>query len=179
MQNEFRSKKRRAPRSVAETDELAEVFLWSADVPVNAVTPLEVPVSMGGNTPELAAELDKGKVRNAKLESIDTITVPRDGELLNEVKQRLAKGISVWKEIPAENLDSLIKNVKFAKADSVKISVESNLIFAGFKEHVCALQVLVIAKMERKVVLSDAMRKLKDLLESGYSIQKSDCSVKI
>lgn len=43
--------------------------------------------------------------------------------------------ISVWTESAAKNSDSLINNVKVAKADTVKMSVERYLVLARFEEH--------------------------------------------
>lgn len=78
-----------------------------------------------------------------------------------KVKQRHAAEVSVWKETSRGNADSIINNVKVAKADIVKMSVERNLIRALFGEHFRALQTLVIANPERKVTLTDSMANIK------------------
>lgn len=69
--------------------------------------------------------------------------------------------------------------MKVAKADSVQMSVEKNLILAGLEEHGCSLQALVNANVKRKVTLMDAMTTLRKLLESDCTISKSDNSVNI
>lgn len=56
--------------------------------------------------------------------------------------------------------------------------IERNLILAHFENHVHALQPLVIANVERKVTLEDAMTAIRELSEGGRNIQKSDYSVK-
>lgn len=77
------------------------------------------------------------------------------------------------------NAGCLINDVKFAKADSVTMSVENILIFNRFKVHVRALLALVTASMKRKVRVMDAMAMVIYLLQSGRSTTKSDCSLKI
>lgn len=87
--------------------------------------------------------------------------------------------VGVWKETFAENVDSLINNLKIWKANSVEMSVERYLICARFEEHVCALQTLVDANVEQKVTLTDVMATVRELLESVRSSNKSDYSLKI
>lgn len=107
------------------------------------------------------------------------MTVRRHEEILDQVKQRHAEEVSVWKENSAENANSLINNVNVAKADIVKMSVESNFILDRFEEHVHALQALVNTNVERKGPLTDAVAKIRQLLESGRSINCSEYSLKI
>lgn len=52
------------------------------------------------------------------------------------------------------------------------------MIFARFEKHARPLQTLVNANVERVVSLTFDMAKVRELLESGHSISKSDCSVK-
>lgn len=50
---------------------------------------------------------------------------------------------------------------------------------ADFEEHVRALQTLVSANVERNVTLTEAMAKVRELLGSGRSYNKSGYSMKI
>lgn len=58
-------------------------------------------------------------------------------------------------------MSSLINDVKIAKADSVEMSVERNLILARFEEHVRSLQTQVKANVDRKATFTDTMAKLR------------------
>lgn len=71
------------------------MLLRPADVSVNNVPSPEVPVALGVDTSELVAKLYKSKKSIAELEPVETITVHRHEELLDEVKQRHADEISV------------------------------------------------------------------------------------
>lgn len=62
-------------------------------------------------------------MRIAELEYVKRLTVRRQKEFLDEIKQRLAEKVSVWKETSLENTDCLMNDVKVANVDSVKISV--------------------------------------------------------
>lgn len=59
------------------------------------------------------------------------------------------------------------------------MAVERNLILARFGEHICALQTLVNANVERQVILKDSIAKSRVLLKSGPSVDRSEYSVKI
>lgn len=48
----------------------------------------------------------------AKVKSVETLTFRRHEELFNEVKNRHAEEITVWKETSRENADSLTNDVK-------------------------------------------------------------------
>lgn len=172
MQDECRTEKERFPTNVAEAVELAQELLGSTDVHVNTVPPSEIPVTTGGDIAELTAELDKAKFRINELVFVEPFTIRWHGELWDEVKQRHAKEVSNWNDKPAGNADSLISDVKLAKVDSVKMSVERNLISNCFEKHVRALQDLVNAKVEWKVTLTDAMTRVRERLEIVRSISK-------
>lgn len=58
---------------------------------------------------------------------------------MNEVKEGHAEEVSFWKETSAEKVNSLINDVNVENADSVKMSVERNLVLVRFGDHVCAL----------------------------------------
>lgn len=58
------------------------------------------------------------------------------------------------------------------------MSIKRNLILVRLKENVRALQPLVNENVERKVPLTDAIAKARELLESCLSIDRSDYSVK-
>lgn len=155
--------------------------------------------TVGRDTNELAAELDKFKGLMMDLKLVETIKFRRHEEILDDIKRRRVEKIGVWKEVCAENADSLINNVKVAKANRSKMSVEMNFIFARFKEHVRAVhcrarfhtfhishftlaltnawQALVNANVKRKVRLKEAMAMVRELLENGRSISWSDYSV--
>lgn len=62
---------------------------------------MDVPITTGGYTAELATELDKAKARIAQLKPVETITVLPHGELLKEVEKRHAEDFSVRMETSA------------------------------------------------------------------------------
>lgn len=146
---------------------------------VSAVPSLEIPVTTDEDATTLSADLDKAKALIADFESTETITVCWHEAFLEEVKKRHAEKVKVCKETYAENADSLINDVRGAKADSVKMSIERNLNLARFEGHVRAVQALLNANFDRKVTLKDAMTTVRELLQSGYNINKLDFSVKI
>lgn len=111
-------------------------MLRSADVLVNYVPLSEVTITTGFEFNELAAELDKDKARIVERDSTETITIRRHEELLNEIKQCQAEEIGVWKETSAGNADNLISNAVAAKEVCLEMSVERNLIWSRFEEHV-------------------------------------------
>lgn len=160
--------KRKFPTDVVEAFELAHKLLRLADVPVSTLSSTEVPVTTEGDTTELVAGLDKAKVRFAELKSVASLNIRRYEELLDEAKQRQAGDVSVWKKTSVENADFQNNNVKVARADSVRMSVDMNLISACFEEHVRALQALVNLNVERKVTFTGGMAKIRDLLQSGH-----------
>lgn len=92
--------------------------------------------------------MDNLKAGIAELESVETSTVCRHEEILEKVIQRHAEEIAVWKGTSAENVESLINDVKVANSNSIKMPLERNLSLAGLEEHVCALQALVITNVE-------------------------------
>lgn len=94
-------------------------------------------------------------------------------------KQLRAEKISIFKVTYIENADSLINHIKVARAESVKMSVERNMISARFEEHVCALHTLGNANVQRKVSLTEAIAKVRNLLESVRSIDNYDYSMKV
>lgn len=110
---------------------------------------------------------------------MEAINVRQYGKFLKEFKIRRTEEVGVWKKTSAETADSFINDVKVAKADSVKMAVESNLILACFDEHVRTLQTLVNVIVDQKVTFTDTMKTTEELLESGRSISESDYSVKI
>lgn len=59
------------------------------------------------------------------------------------------------------------------------MSVEWNLILDRFEKHVRALRTLVNANVEQKVTLTDAMARIRELLESARSIDCLGYSIKI
>lgn len=58
----------------------------------------------------------------------------------------------------------MINNINVAEADSVKIVVKRNLIFARFQEHVRAPDALVNGNVEQNITLTEAMARVKELL---------------
>lgn len=93
------------------------------------------------------------------------MTICRHEDFLEEVQQRHAIKIGVWKDTSAENVDSLITNTEVAKPDSVTRSVERYLILALFEDHVCAQQTSVDANVRRKVTLFGAISTVRELPE--------------
>lgn len=59
------------------------------------------------------------------------------------------------------------------------MSMERNLILALLEKHFRTLQALVNAKVERNVTLMDVMAKVRELYESGRSINNSEYSSKL
>lgn len=59
------------------------------------------------------------------------------------------------------------------------MSVKRNLILGSFEDHFCALQASVNENVDRKVTLTDAITKIRELLQISLSINLSDYSVKI
>lgn len=57
--------------------------------------------------------------------------------------------------------------------------VEKNFVLARFEKHVCTLQNLVNANVERRVTVTDGIAKIGELLSSDRSFNKLDYSVKI
>lgn len=68
-------------------------------------------------------------------------------------------------------MDVLINDVKVAKEDTFKLIVGRNFIIACIEEHARALQTLANANVELKVALTDAVAKIRELLESGRSMK--------
>lgn len=100
LQDECHTKKRRVPASFTWPVGLSKELLQSADVPDNTVLSSEIPVITGGNTIELATELNKAMARIAELESVEIITV-RCHEILleedkNDVLRRSTSGRRLW-----------------------------------------------------------------------------------
>lgn len=171
------AKRPRVPTSVAEVATLAPELLQS-DIGVDTVPSLDIPVTSDGNVTTLATELDEVMEDITELESMETLTGRGREDVLEKIKQRHAKEDGAWKETSAGKTNSLINDVTVAKAEGIKISVERNEIPSRFAEHVSALHALVKANVEHKVPLNDAMKTLKELLESCRSIKKSEYSVK-
>lgn len=131
------------------------------------------------DTSGLEAELYNAKEHIADLESAETIIVLRHEVLSEDVKQHHAKNFSSWKETFAENADSLINNTKVAKADTVKMAIEKNLISARFEQHVWAPHARENANVKRNLTIANALAKIRELLESVHSIKCSNHFVKI
>lgn len=174
LQDECRTKKRKVLTNVHKAVEPSEELLRSSDAPADVIPLLGILNTTSGSATEFFAEQEKCRERIAELESAKTIAVCRHVKLMEEVKQRHAEEVSVWKETCQENAASRINDVKVAKADTVKMSLERNLIQARFEEHVWALQMLVNANVESIVKLTAALAKIRKLLKSGRSIDPSD-----
>lgn len=67
--------------------------------------------------------------------------------------------------------------MKVLKADQVNIIVEKILFSTNFEGHFCAVQALLGANVKLKVILKDAVKTVKELLQSGRSIDKLEYSV--
>lgn len=126
---------------------------------------------------EVSTESRKANSRILKLESVEKVTVRRREELMDGIKRRHAEHFPVWKETSRDNLDSLINDVKVAKAGSVKMSVEPILIIARFKEHVRAVQTPFNANVEQNVKFTGSMAKTRKIPESGRLIDRWAYSV--
>lgn len=100
--------------------------MHSADVPVEVVPSSEISVIMGGDADEISTELENCKAHIAELESVETVTVRRQEELMEKAKQRHAEEVNVWKETSLEDADSLVNDVKVPNANSVKMAVKWN-----------------------------------------------------
>lgn len=97
--------------------------------------------------------MNKAKALVADLESVETIAVCWQEELLDEFNQRHTMKVSVLKATSAENVDILINDFKVARVENVMMPVEKKLILARFEEHVGDLQALGSYNVERKVTL--------------------------
>lgn len=58
-----------------------------------------------------------------KVKSVETMTIRRHKELMDNVEQCHTEKVSVWKETFRENTNSLTNDVKVAEAVSVRISM--------------------------------------------------------
>lgn len=114
-----------------------------------------------------------------KLSFVKKITVPRHEAFIDQARWRLAEGVVVWKESSRGNANSQNKDVEVAKVDSVIIIIERNLILERFEKDARALHNPVIANVEQKVTLSGTRAKIRELLEGGRLIDRSDYSVNI
>lgn len=110
---------------------------------------------------------------------METLTVRRHKERLDEVKQDRTEEVDVCEGTFHENTVGLNSNAKATNADNVKMFVERKLILVHFGEHVCALQALVIENVEPKLTLTNAKLQIKELLKCVLSIYCSDYSVSI
>lgn len=123
--------------------------------------------------------MDKAKARIAELESTETVTSRRYDYRFEEVEKSYAEEMGALKEISARNTDGLINNVKVAKTESIKSSVERNFTLTRFEKHICVLQALIYANIDRKVTLKKAMETVRELLECRRCIDRLEWSVKI
>lgn len=107
-------------------------------------------------------------------------TVPSvAGRNFGGVEQHQTWKTTIWKEAFFENVNSLINDVKIAKAESVEMFVEKNLTLARFKEHFRLLWRMVSANVELMVTLSDAMAKMKKMPKRARSLDRLDYSLNI
>lgn len=81
LQDESQAKRQSVPTNVTEVDELFQELV-QCDAGLNAISSLEIPVTTTRDATSLAAEVDKAKAHIVKLESTESITVLRHGELL-------------------------------------------------------------------------------------------------
>lgn len=77
-----------------------------------------------------------------------------------------------------EYADSVIKDLDVAEAENFRTSVEKILILFHFEEHMRVMQTRV-AMLTRDVTLSEDTAKIQKILESGRSIYRLDCHVKL
>lgn len=160
MLEERRTKKRRVPANFSQGLAFAQKLLRSADISVHTAPSSKVLATTGLDTAELSTELDETTAHIAELESVETTTVLRQREPMDEIKQRHAQEVGVRKKTSAENVDSLINNVKVAKVDSVEMFVDRGLNLTCFEKHVQVVQALVNSNVEPNVTLTDAIAKV-------------------
>lgn len=72
------------------------------------------------------------------LASTETMAIRRHKVHMKVAKQRHVQKVSVRKETFRVNADSLVTDVKIARADSVKMAIDRNLIQSRFESHVRA-----------------------------------------
>lgn len=89
----------------------------SSDVSLDVATSSEVPVFTEGDAAKLSTELRKAKELISEIKSGETITASLQEEIIDEVKQCHAEKIRVKKETSRENENSLMNDIKVAKAD--------------------------------------------------------------
>lgn len=123
LQDECRTKTRRVPMNSTEMVELPYELLQSKNASADAVPSCEAPALSEHETHASIAELDIAIAHIVELEAVKTRTVFWREELLEEIKQRHAEEIGVWKESSTENQDSSINDVLVPKAGSVKMPV--------------------------------------------------------
>lgn len=76
-------------------------------------------------------------------------------------------------------MDGVFNDVKVAKANSIKMPVERNLALTRFKKHMQTIHTLVTAHVKRKVMIVEAMAKIRELLERGRLVNRLEYFVKI
>lgn len=76
------------------------------------------------------------------METVESMIVHWHEKLMDKVKRRHAENVSVWNETSGENVGSLISGVKLPGPNSIKMSLEQNVILTHLKEHLCALRTL-------------------------------------
>lgn len=122
--------------------ELVQELICSSTVPVGAAPSSEAPADIGKEKKlaKVLADFEKHQARLADLESVEMMTIRRHQNLLNELKQPHAKKVTVWLENSRDSADSLNNDVRVAKAEAIKMSVDRNLILARYKRHLQALR---------------------------------------
>lgn len=98
---------------------------------------------------------------------------------MQEVKWRHMEKLNVWKETSTENTESYIMDVKVAYADSIKMSVKWNLVFARFDDHARALQSIISEDLEQEATSIETMAKTPELLETGRLTYCADYMIRI
>lgn len=144
-------------------------FKPSSEAPVNT----EEDVVGSSNDSEMA------KTRITELNSVVTMTVRQYEDFKDGAKQRHSGEVRVWKEAFRETSETLINDVKVAKADSGMMFVERNLILVRFEKNVDALRTLVNTNVDRMIGLTDVLSRIWGLFESCCFIDRLDYTVNI
>lgn len=158
LQDERHTRDRKILLNVAAAAELAHELLHSSGASVNVLSLSDIPISIVGSAAEVSTKMARCMACTAELESVETITLRRQEELLEEPEEA-----NIRNETSRENADSPTHNVKVTNADSVKMSVKQNSILTLFEEHLRALQATVDTNVERMVRMDEVMTMIRKL----------------
>lgn len=122
--------KLKVPTKFAEADMLLQKLLQLADVHVDVAMGSKVPAGIEEDAAGLFTQVEKAKARIAFSKAVETTTVRLHEELTDMVKERHAEKVSIWKDVCQENAHGLIDDLKVVNVNSIKTSMEWNLMMS-------------------------------------------------